>query len=299
MYTRCAHCESWLGISAEQLRVGLGQVRCGSCSQIFNALIQLFDEPSADGAVALQADAIDDADVNPHADVDPEALKKMFGGPVVAREPSIEAAQQDLLGGVAEMTVDPEDALRARQQPAGGGEAKGAPRIPTVLQADYARKPSAFVRALLVISGAVALVALPVQYAWFGPQDLVTRYPQARPYVTEFCNHAKCAQLLPEDRTKIELLGRDVRVHPRFEGALKIRATIVNRGNYAQTYPQLRFTLFSDNGNVIASRLFTPAEYLRRTDVSLLRLQAGETSQIQLDLIAPEDTAVSFEFEFI
>ena len=299
MYTRCAHCESWLGISAEQLRVGLGQVRCGSCSQIFNALIQLFDEPSADGAVALQADAIDDADVNPHADVDPEALKKMFGGPVVARELSVEAGQQDLLAGVAEMTVDPEGALRARQQPTGGGEAKGAPRIPTVLQADYARKPSAFVRALLVISGAVALVALPVQYAWFEPQDLVTRYPQARPYVTEFCNQVKCAQLLPEDRTKIELLGRDVRVHPRFEGALQIRATIVNRGNYAQTYPQLRFTLFNENGNVIASRLFTPAEYLRRTDVSLLRLQAGETSQIQLDLIAPEDTAVSFEFEFI
>ena len=250
-----------------------------------------------------RTDPGEEAHIDPDADVGPEALKKMFAGPVLAREPGGEADERDLLAGVAEMAVDPEDAARVRQQTSAAEYGDAEPRIPTVLQADYARlharKPSVFVRTLVIVASALALLALPLQYAWFEPQDLVARYPQARPYVTAFCNHAKCAQLLPEDRGSIEILSRDVRIHPRFEGALQIHATIVNRGNYAQTYPQVRFTLFNDNGNVIASRLFTPAEYLRRTDVSLLRLQAGETSQIQLDLIAPEDTAVSFEFEFI
>ena len=41
MYTRCTYCDTWLHISAEQLRSGMGQVQCGSCGEVFNALPHL------------------------------------------------------------------------------------------------------------------------------------------------------------------------------------------------------------------------------------------------------------------
>ena len=129
------------------------------------------------------------------------------------------------------------------------------------------------------------------------------RYPLARSYVEQFCVHAGCAYSAQADRTVIELVSRAVRVHPRYEGALQIQAAIINGGADAQTYPQVRFTLFNVNGDVIASRLFAPKEYLDDKIPAALgagrSFAPGQTTQIQLDLIAPEDTAVSFEFEFI
>ncbi len=43
MFTRCPQCGTAFRISADQLRVAAGDVRCGSCAQVFNALSQLTD----------------------------------------------------------------------------------------------------------------------------------------------------------------------------------------------------------------------------------------------------------------
>ena len=44
MYTRCPNCGTMFGVTAEQLKLAQGDVRCGNCSQIFNALEWLSDE---------------------------------------------------------------------------------------------------------------------------------------------------------------------------------------------------------------------------------------------------------------
>ena len=177
--------------------------------------------------------------------------------------------------------------------------------VPLALRADYARRqqseeaPREGARWTLIIVSAIALLALPLQYALFQPDDLVRRYPLVRPHMEQFCATLGCRIQVREDRSLIEMVGREVRIHPQFEGALQVQAAFINRGPYAQSYPTVRFTLFNVTGDVIGARQFEPAEYLRRPNVDGLRLQPGRTTQIQLDLIAPEDAAVSFEFEFI
>lgn len=47
MQTRCPACGTAFRITAEQLKVRQGQVRCGRCQQIFNALEALIDRPAA------------------------------------------------------------------------------------------------------------------------------------------------------------------------------------------------------------------------------------------------------------
>ncbi len=47
MYTQCSKCETVFKLSAEVLRAAGGQVRCGKCGQVFNALAHLAEDPSA------------------------------------------------------------------------------------------------------------------------------------------------------------------------------------------------------------------------------------------------------------
>ena len=47
MFTQCSQCETVFKLSAEVLRAAGGQVRCGKCGEVFNALAQLAEDASA------------------------------------------------------------------------------------------------------------------------------------------------------------------------------------------------------------------------------------------------------------
>src|SRR5882672_6259142 len=47
LYTQCSKCETVFKLSAEVLRAAGGQVRCGKCGELFNALARLAEESSA------------------------------------------------------------------------------------------------------------------------------------------------------------------------------------------------------------------------------------------------------------
>ena len=46
MYTQCSKCETIFRLSADVLRAAGGQVRCGRCGEVFNALARLAEDPS-------------------------------------------------------------------------------------------------------------------------------------------------------------------------------------------------------------------------------------------------------------
>lgn len=56
MLTRCPHCQTQFRVTAEQLKIRQGKVRCGVCQQVFDALESLRDEcitiPAAPAAVS-------------------------------------------------------------------------------------------------------------------------------------------------------------------------------------------------------------------------------------------------------
>jgi predicted Zn finger-like uncharacterized protein len=47
LFTQCSKCETVFRLSAEVLRAAGGQVRCGRCGEVFNALAHLSEDPSA------------------------------------------------------------------------------------------------------------------------------------------------------------------------------------------------------------------------------------------------------------
>src|SRR5580698_3745764 len=54
VFTQCSKCETVFRLSADVLRAAGGQVRCGKCGEIFNALAHLAEDPSAFTAVETE-----------------------------------------------------------------------------------------------------------------------------------------------------------------------------------------------------------------------------------------------------
>ena len=56
LFTQCSKCETVFRLSAEVLRAAGGQVRCGRCGEVFNALAHLAEDPSAFSAGETEID---------------------------------------------------------------------------------------------------------------------------------------------------------------------------------------------------------------------------------------------------
>ena len=98
---------------------------------------------------------------------------------------------------------------------------------------------------------------------------------------------------------RIRIVSRDVRAHPRYEGALLVTATFSNAAPWPQPFPRMRFSLYDVNGQTIAARVFEPAEYLGGVLPADAPLPPGRPVQVALEMLAPEEAAVSFEFTFL
>ncbi len=278
MYTRCPNCSTFFAVDAEQLGAANGRVRCGSCLSIFDGLKYLTERPAhadtgaaASGTGATPSDAGTAGEDTWAAQIEPEAFE--------SESPS-----------AAPPTLEENDAVDANE-------------VPEAIREDLARaeaeKSDHRRSTALTVVALILLVAIGVQYAWFKPARVLSAYPQARPLLETFCALTGCRVPDRRDPSKIQMLARDVRVHPGYEGALLVSATLVNAASHAQPYPRLQFSVFNVNGQTIASRVFEPEEYLSPDLDPDGNMSPGKPLQIAIELIAPEEAAISYEFRFL
>jgi predicted Zn finger-like uncharacterized protein len=326
LYTRCPHCLTVFVVGAEQLKAAHGSVRCGTCLESFDAIPHLSDEPLQP---STSADAEHGADVSD----DPRSASEQLSSTLDAARAA--TAPDEVVAGIAESEADltpdttqpvtgdddpqssPEDAHPAPpgdEQPdrvdtgrrvsvLEESERAIDESLPAVLREEADERAARNVARRRRIGYGIAALALlllmALQYVFFMPDDAARRYPQFRGAIESVCVQFGC--VLPErrDPTRIRVVSRDVRVHPRYEGVLQIKATLTNAANFRQPYPRVRFTLFNVNGQTIATRVFQPAEYLGRSVSAGARLRPQTPFQVELDVLAPEEAAVSFEFSFL
>jgi predicted Zn finger-like uncharacterized protein len=104
MFTVCPKCALTLVVTAADLRVAQGYVRCGRCSSVFNALARLSERQAAEAAEAATAPAQRGAPPAP-AEAPPEPVE---AAPVpAAPQPQAGAVRE----GLPEESVIPETAL--------------------------------------------------------------------------------------------------------------------------------------------------------------------------------------------
>ena len=292
MYTQCPHCGTYFAVGAAQLRAGHGEVRCGQCLNPFDAIPYLRDVvPEEEAGSEPAAGETGAGEGAPAAEM--------------ADAPSVEP-EEAMSGGAPPSDPDPATTEKESAEPGrpgGDGETDEAAGVPEVLREDMARFARLRIarkqRIALGVGVFVLCLVFAGQYSWVNSRELLQRYPGFRPWLTSFCMHTGC--VVPENRhpSRIQIAARDVRVHPKYEGALLITATMVNTLSTEQPFPRMQFTLFNVNGRILASRVFGPREYLESDFVLVSGMKPRKPVQVSLGVMALEEPAVSFEFRFL
>ncbi|MBB5212955.1 DUF3426 domain-containing protein [Microbulbifer hydrolyticus] len=138
------------------------------------------------------------------------------------------------------------------------------------------------------------MLALAAQTAYFRFDTLSKRDPWRGIYA-QLCPLLDCKLPAQVDISAVHTSNLVVRSHPQIPGALAVEAVLLNRAPFDQPFPtlQLRFT---DLKNApVASRRFTPQDYLKGELSGKRLMPAGNPVHIALDIIDPGPEAVNYE----
>jgi predicted Zn finger-like uncharacterized protein len=250
-FTRCPGCATVFRVSAEQLALREGQVRCGHCRAVFDA---------NDHRVALGAAQ----SVGSKMPVEPEesppvATEVEDTSPDAASKPDAEDAKTDAEAGEAETEA-------AATEAAASETASGKAEPESVLRAERfewkPRKPlRERPRVLYAVALALLVVALFAQALLEYRDALAAHAPFTRPVLDAACGIVGCVVGPLRDAAALSIEASDLQADPAHRGLLKLTATIRNRASYAIAWPHVELSLTDASDRVVARRAFTPAEY--------------------------------------
>lgn len=104
---------------------------------------------------------------------------------------------------------------------------------------------------------------------------------------------------LLKDPQQIQLVSRDMHMHPTRSGILVLSLTFVNLAARNQVFPELEVTLMDTANQPVAQRRLRPAEYLRPGFDTSAGLAADVYLPVLLELGDPGEQAVGFEIRFL
>lgn len=137
-----------------------------------------------------------------------------------------------------------------------------------------------------------------IEYAWFNRNELI-RNPELRPMISYFCTFADCNMMELREPDKIEMTTRNIYTHPNVKNALMISGTLVNHADFEQAYPNILIDFSDVRGQVIASRTFTPEDYLQIKATSLRPLAPELPIDFNIEIKDPGKNAMTYEFTFM
>lgn len=160
------------------------------------------------------------------------------------------------------------------------------------------RRRSVGLTLLLLLVILVLTGGLGIQVVLFRNVELAHKFPALIPTLNKICDRLPCRYSGKVDVSQIKLLNRDVRSHPSQHNALLISAAFINQAPFDQPYPNIQITMYDLGGNVVASRRFTPQEYLEDMYNRFLLMESGTPVHITLAVLDPGKDAINFEFSF-
>lgn len=302
MLTRCPHCHTAFRVTSEQLKVRQGRVRCGACSEVFDALDSLADEiavsaplPAPEPEPALHSgpgpECAPEAQPEPHVATIPAPVPEPLPDPLPepVAIPVEEAESRPVQDGAAATATSPatatptvvdttpaEPATRDEMPPAWDGVAETPlPR----------RWPWAV--------GVLALLALAAgQLAYIYRVELAVLSPELRPLLVSACELAGCSVPFPH---RPELVGIDSSdLEPAGGDRLLLTAMLKNRAPFVQEVPHLELTLTDTQDNALLRKVLPPADWLPAGQSATAGFAARSEIAVKLLLEAKGVPAVGY-----
>lgn len=257
--TRCPSCDTVFRVVQDQLKVSEGWVRCGRCSEVFNAAQRLF-ELEADGtaqrsprtgAIAGHAPPSAARAAEPAADPAPGRASAVTPAPDHAPAPSAAPATQ----------AAPAPPQASAPAPIPGEPVGMAESTPDFLRhaerASRRRQPAR--RGLWALPVLLLAALLPVQIGLHYRDHLAAHWPVARPALQAACDLLGCRVEAPR---RIDSLHVDSSGLVRVQGTPQYRLSLVVR-NQARTpvrMPAVDLALTDAQGLTLARRVLGAAE---------------------------------------
>lgn len=286
--TRCTACGTTFRVVPDQLRVSGGYVRCGRCSEVFNALEELVDLETGErpGGLAPEAGGATLEGESPA----PPAEAEMDYAQAAPRPPAPAAGEPDM-APLDDLRADPRDpattqapesSTLAPDELTGPDPAAGDAPSFVVNANRAARWRSPRMRWLLGSACLLALLLLLGQVGYEYRDLVAARYPWARPAMEQACGALGCRVEAARsiDSLSVESSGL-VRVER--SSLYKLQVALRNRANLELAVPALDVTLTDTQGRIIARRAFKLAELgvLRATIAPGQELSVQGTLQAQ------------------
>lgn len=285
--TRCANCGTVFRVVQDQLKVSEGWVRCGRCSEVFNALEGLFDlergaapawTPSQRGALGLLPVSAEEM-ATQSATEDP--------APVPEFDPASETPEDTHIDTRADSQVETR-LLEAEERNDDGSELGDsweaehpaqdesgftiAPRAPTpefMRRADNAarwRRPR--VRLSLAVAATLLVTLLAAQVAVLRRDELAARWPESLPTLELLCSVRHCGiealrhlDGLAVESSGLAQLGNDA--------LYRLQVSLRNRDAVPLLTPAVDLTLTDSRGDVVARRVLRQADFGSTTPPTL------------------------------
>ena len=280
MYTRCPQCQTVFRITAAQLKARDGRVRCGRCQNVFRADEHLVERPAK-------------SETKTSGSTRKRSPRKTTAAGAPTKRPAPDL--QTHIPAEPERPQSPAGAETGGEQPAAASsEAVDTETTPTLVPLDAPFRPRT--RGIYWVLGNLLLVVLLLGQGLvaYGP-ELARQVPVLQPAIDSLCRPLPCRHLPMIDMHRLDLVETQVTPHPRYDRALRIKATLVNRAEMVQPYPQLEVSLIDNQGQLVARRAYGPREYLQKPDAIRKGLPPQVAVNIQLDITSPGPQANGYE----
>ena len=266
LITSCPACSANFYVTPEQLSAHRGDVRCGKCAYVFNALDRL-SEPSTDPSVTEIA-------------AEP-ALETITEVPEGQHE---EIAKSASSTPMADNASEPFNIVDFSAKPS---DATSSPKIVADAASKFKlnrpnkRKPPTWALVLLALVFALLATA---QAAYYMRKQITAQWPVLKPHFEKACKILDCTVELPKQVESLAIDDSDLQEDAQRQGLIHLTSTIINNAAFTQAYPLLELTLTDTYDKPVLRRAFTPLEYLPAGTNISKGLSAGEEIHIKLAL---------------
>ena len=283
--TRCAKCGTVFRVVQDQLKVSEGWVRCGRCSDVFNALEGLFDlergaapawTPSQRGALGLMP-------VSP----DERAAQTAPDDAVPEYDPASEASEDTHIDTRADSQAEsrlPEAVDRdddgshhsdSFELDRPGDDEPGLVPVPPAPTPEFMRRADNAarwhrprVRLSLMVAAAVLVLLLAAQVALLRHDEFAARWPESRPALELLCGVRDCRI---EPLRRLDGLAVESSGLAQLGNATlyRLQVSLRNRDALPLMTPALDLTLTDTRGDVVARRVLRQADFETATPLTL------------------------------
>lgn len=149
--------------------------------------------------------------------------------------------------------------------------------------------------------GGLSFAALVAFIMQLGGHNIDTwgRAEATRPYYQALCPLLGCDLPAMSQPEKVLASNLVVRSHPRLKDALLIDAVLLNKATFQQPFPRLQIQFSDLQGKPVASRRFTPREYLGGELAGQTSMPSNQPIHIELEILDPGPEAVNYSAHIV